>query len=255
MVAVSLDPAQYFCLDHRPCCTPAPPATLPVAAWSAHFAVPDLALYDELRVCGFPIEEGPEKGSEEDAALEEWLRRGPALVLWLGSLPSGSDVLQVTAALEAARCLGLRLLVAAGSGRTEEHETLAKEIGARRDGEVSVVHGATPGHWMAEATVVLHSGGMTTTAVALCAGVPVLLLPQRTEHYLYAQIVQRMGVGTAMDRQKVSGENLARAIERRCFGGKARAACASLAQRLETDSGLAAIAVLVEQALARRLSE
>ena len=93
--------------------------------------------------------------------------------------------------------------------------------------------------------VVVHHGGAGTTAAALRAGVPQVVVPHFGDQWFWAERVAALHAGVVLPRRRLTAERLARAIE-----SAAQAAPRPLARAIAGEDGLA-VAIRVIQTLAR----
>jgi MGT family glycosyltransferase len=147
----------------------------------------------------------------------------PLVYITLGTV-FNDDLPLFGTAVEAARELGIRVVVTLGPGNDP------------------AVLGPQPSHVTVEqfipqaellpacAAVVSHAGSGTFLA-ALAAGVPQVLLPQAADQFLNAQAGEQAGVAIAVPRAEVSVERVREALERVLGDGAFRAA----AERVRTE--------------------
>jgi UDP:flavonoid glycosyltransferase YjiC (YdhE family) len=97
---------------------------------------------------------------------------------------------------------------------------------------------------------VVHHGGIGSTAAALDAGCPQLILPLAWDQPDNAVRIEKLGVGIALgSRQRDSG-NMARALSR-LMTAEIRNRCASIAARASQENGLEIAADWIEQLFAK----
>jgi hypothetical protein len=208
-LCVVLEPASLAHVDYRPLTSPPPRGQLRVLASSAHFTVPDLTLYEDLRVTGFIFENSAEE-PPLPAALQNWLaEESTPILLCVGNPPAVS---------EAAALLGWRLRL-----QTEPHSML-----------------------FSQAAAIIHEGGIAPTAEALRAGKPMVILPRQQAEYFNARAVRRLGVGAALRPEGLRPATLASVLERLVASKETRRRAAELARKLKTDDGLDAVCALAE---------
>lgn len=149
----------------------------------------------------------------------------PLVYVTLGTV-FNDDLALFAMAVEAARELGIRVVVTLGPGNDPAalgpqppHVTVAAFIPQAQ---------LLP----ACAAVVSHAGSGTFLA-ALAAGVPQVLLPQAADQFLNAQAGEQAGVALAIPRADVSTARIREALERVVGDGAFRAA----AERVRTEIG------------------
>jgi UDP:flavonoid glycosyltransferase YjiC (YdhE family) len=141
---------------------------LVLAAFSPAFAAPQEHWPPQTRVSGFPVDEQLTGSAALPPGLERFLSEGPPpIVFTLGSpsvLDDGSFRFNSVAA---AKLLGRRaLLLGALPGHTYPD-----------DRDVMSVEFAPHGEVLPRAAAMVHHGGIGTTAAAMRAGCPMLVLP------------------------------------------------------------------------------
>ncbi len=93
---------------------------------------------------------------------------------------------------------------------------------------------------------IVHHGGIGTTAAALSAGIPQLVLPLAWDQPDNAARVRALGAGTSLPKKRRSPEHLASALSG-LMTEETRRQCRALADRCNEPDGLAVAADLVEQ--------
>lgn len=193
--------------------------------WRAHDLEPRPygGTYDHLYIDIYP----PSLQTEDTAHLgavqlvrpaEPLARDGaaePLVYVTLGTV-FNDDLPLFATAVEAARALGIRVVVTLGPGSDPavlgpqpSHVTVAQFIPQEE---------LLP----ACAAVVSHAGSGTFLA-ALAAGVPQVVLPQAADQFLNAQAGEQGGVAIAVPRAEVSMERVREALERVLGDGTFRA--------------------------------
>jgi rhamnosyltransferase subunit B len=105
-----------------------------------------------------------------------------------------------------------------------------------------------------DAGALVHHGGIGTTAYALAAGIPQLVIPMIGDQFDLAYRTERLGVGTMSTENPVRGASLAREL-RRLFGSEnVRRRCEELQKQIDPDAGCTYAADLVEEVIATRLT-
>ena len=162
-----------------------------------------------------------------DSALDAWLSNGePPIYIGFGSMAGAQLSRARTWLPEAIRSLGRRCLVSAGSAGFFS--------GNAPPAGCYVVHEAPHAQLFPRVAVVVHHGGSGTTAAALRAGVPQVVLPVMLDQFHHAHHLARAGLApVAPSMAKVDAEALCRAIEAALTspGEQRRAIAAKLAAR------------------------
>jgi UDP:flavonoid glycosyltransferase YjiC (YdhE family) len=141
---------------------------LVLAAFSSAFAAPQEHWPPQTRVTGFPVDESLKGGAGLRPDLNRFLSEGPPpIVFTMGSLSAFDDGSFRANSIVAARLLGRRaLLVGTTSGDTCPDAS-----------DVMSIEFAPHGEILPRAAALVHHGGIGTTAAAMRAGCPMLMLP------------------------------------------------------------------------------
>jgi UDP:flavonoid glycosyltransferase YjiC (YdhE family) len=179
-----------------------------------------------------------------DAELESWLQDGePPVYVGFGSMV-GPGTLRVDALLlQALKASGRRCLIAAGWAGLGK-QTLPTNWRS--------VAQAPHGRLFPRLAVVVHHGGSGTTAQALRAGVPQVLLPLILDQYHHAHRLHRTGlIPRPVPMERITAQQLGQSIETAIAWPLAPRQVASL--RLQQSDGSAKVANQIET-LYRRAS-
>jgi sterol 3beta-glucosyltransferase len=204
--------------------------TLELRAYSPA-VVPDSApLSASTQVTGYWFLDGdvdPDPPSE----LAEFLDTGPPPVcIGFGSMieadPQGMGELAVEA-LRRAGQRGVLIRGAQGFDETQLPETV-------------LAVGAISHDWLfARCSAVVHHGGAGTTATALKAGVPSVVVPHMIDQVAWGRTIHALGAGPApIRRRKLSPERLHGAITAVVTDAKIRERAAALGARIREEDGI-----------------
>jgi sterol 3beta-glucosyltransferase len=95
---------------------------------------------------------------------------------------------------------------------------------------------------------VVHHGGAGTTATALRAGVPSIMMPVGFDQFAWAQIIERLGVGVDGGRMsRLNAERLSRSIAKAINDEGMRRRVADLANQIEGEDGIARAVAILER--------
>lgn len=165
-------------------------------------------------------------------ALRDFLAREPAPVyIGFGSLAS-DDPRQtgqmVSAALTAIRRGGILFAGWGGladTGADPRHLLLASDV---------------PHDWLFERVgVVAHHGGAGTTAAALRAGVPQVLIPHMQDQFYWGKKMHALGVSPPpLERQHLNAVSLAAALRAACEDPALRGRAIEIGERIRGEQGL-----------------
>lgn len=87
--------------------------------------------------------------------------------------------------------------------------------------------------------VVVHHGGVGTTAAGLRAGVPSIITPYTTDQYFWADCVVKLGVGPkSISYHHLSAERLAAMIRQTLMDSEMRRRAAEIGHRIENENGV-----------------
>ncbi|MDE2278620.1 MAG: glycosyltransferase family 1 protein [Xanthomonadaceae bacterium] len=190
--------------------------------------------------CGFARYAQPEV---LDPALADFLRAGsPPLVFSLGSTAVHANAGFLHESLAAALALGRRAVLFTGSAamRARLPTTLP-------DGILAVEyapHAAVFPH----AAVAVHHGGVGTSAEALHAGAPSLVVPHGFDQYDNAARLHRLGVAEALPAGRYRADRATRLLET-LSAPSVRARSAAVAVGLRAEDGAVRAADLIEAVL------
>lgn len=243
-VCVSPVPSQFKHHDYAACTQPAPRATLNLFAGSEVFSPPDLGFTEYIRTTGFLFFDG---GALPDwrptAELKAFVEEGEkVLVLALGCIPGPQASLVATLAARAAVQLKRKLVLQQGWAEldTEAFKDALDSGWVRLAGPLS--H-----DWIfSRADAVIHHCGAGLCARTLRAGVPSLVLPQRSDQFFNARWMVSHGAGAAMAVAKLSEEGFARMLEERVLSASCRDAARALSAEIQKEDGTRTACNLIE---------
>ena len=180
--------------------------TLTLALFSPTLAAPQPDWPPNTQVTGFLFYDRADRGTGLAPELLEFLGQGdPPMVFTLGSsavLHAGDFYVQ---SVDAAQRLGRRAVLLIGHDtRNRPSQPLPKEILACDYAPYSEL--------LPRAAAVVHQGGIGTTAQALRAGVPMLVVPFAFDQPDNADRIERLGVGRVLPRKLYNAERAAREL-------------------------------------------
>ena len=161
---------------------------------------------DNTVIAGFVFYDGDAGKSDLPPELEQFLAAGPPPVVFtLGSaavLDAGDFYKQ---SAEAARILNLRAVLLVGN----DPENIP---GAPLPENICIAKYAPYSKLFPRASVIVHQGGVGTTAQALRAGRPMIVMPYSHDQPDNARRVRRLGVAKVVQRRNFTAERAARMI-------------------------------------------
>ena len=165
-------------------------------------------------------------------ALRDFLDAGPKpIYVGFGSMVSAQAEQFTASVLDAIGRSGQRAVLATGWGG------LAGEEGAQNE-RIFITRGA-PHDWLfPRMAAAIHHGGAGTTAAAVRAGIPSVIVPFYGDQPFWARCLQREGVGPpALDRKSLSADALISAIDS-ALQESTRRAAAALGERVRAEDGV-----------------
>jgi rhamnosyltransferase subunit B len=157
---------------------------------------------------GFVFYDGDTGNHDLSPHLEEFLQAGePPVVFTLGSaavLAAGNFYHQSALA---ARSLGLRAVLLVGSDPRN-----IPDCGDSKD--LCIANYAPYSKLFPRASLIVHQGGVGTTAQALRAGKPMIIMPYSHDQPDNARRLRRLGVSRTIRRKNYTAERAARSIRR-----------------------------------------
>lgn len=207
--------------------------------WSEHFRGP---LPDDPKtgqICGFAVWDRPVLTTTRQQQLKElcdWMEKGAAPVLvTLGSSVSHHGGRVYKAVTAACRNLDRRVVILTGP----DHEGI-------NDEHVRSIDYAPYSMVMPRAQAIVHHAGIGTTAAAMRAGRPSLIIPHANDEFDNAERARRLGVAVTSSVSKtrpgVLSTLLERILEERDMATRAKA----LGEKLSAENGAAKAAVKIE---------
>jgi sterol 3beta-glucosyltransferase len=107
--------------------------------------------------------------------------------------------------------------------------------------------------WLFErCAAVVHHGGAGTTAAALKAGVPSVVVPHMIDQHAWGRAIHEIGAGPApISRRKLTKERLQQAIATAVNDGAIREQAAALGKQIRAEDGIACAVDVFERHMAR----
>lgn len=201
-----------------------------LALFSPLYGPPQLDWPENTLACGFSFLDSDIGGKGLDPALEEFLSAGtPPVVFTLGSaaVMIAGDFFRNAAA--AVKGHGVRAILLAGPA--------AKELTDLPNG-VEAFESAPYHDLFPRCAAVVHSGGIGTTAQALRAGVPQMIVPFAHDQYDNAARVVRLGVGEALEGRNPTGRELAATLSRLLDDDEIKQRAARVGTSIRAENGV-----------------
>jgi rhamnosyltransferase subunit B len=185
------------------------------------------------RVTGFVFYDGDAGQRDLPPEVERFLGQGPPpLVFTLGSAAvlDAGDFYQQSAL--AAELIGQRAVLLVGSD--------PRNVPGRVPENVCVANYAPYSRLFPRASVIIHQGGVGTTAQALSSGKPMLVMPYSHDQPDNARRVRRLGVARVIRRRRYTAEAAARKITLLLEKTAMRQRAAEIGEQLRSEDGLKA---------------
>ena len=183
-------------------------------------------------ITGFAFYDADSGNAKLPPNLEEFVRSGePPLVFTLGSAAvlAAGDFYEVSA--KAAMELGRRAVLLIGSDpRNKPREKLPESI--------CVAEYAPYSQLFSRAAVVVHQGGVGTTAQCLAAGKPMLIMPYSHDQPDNARRMKRLGVAKVIQKAKYTPEEVTRKLNKILQDGEIERTAREVAERLRKEDGV-----------------
>ena len=171
------------------------------------YAAPQPDWPANTRCCGFPFLDEDLGGGQLSQEVDDFLAGGPPpLIFTLGSAAVKIAQDFVNSAREIAQNLDLRALIVAGHQAPSRNDP-------HRFKNALVVPSIPYFQVFPRSSAIVHSGGIGTTAHALRAGVPQVIVPFSHDQFDNADRVARLGCGIDAGSRRVSATRLSRAIK------------------------------------------
>ena len=193
---------------------------------------------------GFVFYDGDAGRTELPSELERFLATGqPPLVFTLGSAAvlDAGDFYQQSA--QAAEMLGQRAVLLTGSDPGNMPRSPLS-------GRIAIAPYAAFSRLFPRASVIIHQGGVGTTAQALRAGKPMLVMPYSHDQPDNARRMRRLGVAKVILRKNYNAARAARQIGQLLADGRYAEHAASVSQEMVKHNGLSIACDALERLVA-----
>ena len=217
--------------------------TLILAMFSPVFGPPQPDWPTQTKTTGFCFYDGHHEHSMSETLIK-FLNTGPAPIIFtLGSTAVWVARDFYAESIKAAQQLGQRAILLIGDERNRPAEL--------PDGIIAADY-APYQSLLPRASAIVHSGGVGSTAQALLAGAPTLIVPFAFDQFDNADHALRLGTSRTLYRNQYTAERVVRELEqlirRPEYSQRARA----ISERLKQENGPSTAADLIEQQLLRK---
>jgi len=191
-------------------------------------------------VTGFPFFDRGELSPE----VQSFLVKGPEPVVFtLGSSAVGAAREFYVDSLRAVERLGVRAIFLTGPHPQGLPENLP-------EGAIAIPY-APHADIFAKAAVIVHQGGIGTTAQAMRAGRPMLVVPFAHDQYDNAERVRRLGAAEVLPHAKYQSQRAEKILRRLLSDLPYRQAAARIGEQIRNENGTAQAADAIETSLHR----
>jgi rhamnosyltransferase subunit B len=199
---------------------------------------------EHTEITGFPFYDKLEPGQGLSPALARFLDAGPAPVVFtLGSSAVFNAEGFYAESLAAVRKVGCRAVLLIGRDPRNTPATPVPET-------VFVAEYAPYSELLSRAAATVHQGGVGTTAQALRAGRPMIVVPWSHDQPDNGMRVKKLGVARVIPRGRYRADRVARELELLLGGSGYAAAARAAAAEMEREDGVAAACAGLEAILA-----
>jgi rhamnosyltransferase subunit B len=190
-------------------------------------------------ITGFVFYDGDAGSRELPDDVEQFLQSGEAPVVFtLGSAAvlDAGDFYEQSA--RAALMAGVRAVLLVG--------TDPRNVPGMQSASVCVARYAPYSKLFPRASLIVHQGGVGTTAQAMQAGRPMLVMPYSHDQPDNARRMRRLGVAGVIRRQEYTAERAARRIRRILEHPRFAARAAEVGEQMRREHGLAQVCDALE---------
>ena len=213
---------------------------LDLVAVSSHVIPPDPAWPSSSRATGYWVLSEP--NVKVDPALEAFVGTDKPVVIGFGSMNGFDQKATTQTILAAARDLDRKVIVQSGWAGLGEGEMPSNVFVTR----------FVPHEWLfARASCVVHHGGAGTTAAAIRAGVPQMIVWHLADQPFWGNRVKGLGIGpTPIFYRKMTDKTLGTGIRKMLSDEPMKERARVLGERVRSEkSGVATSVSMIEEAL------
>ncbi len=213
---------------------------LVLAVFSSAFAKPQPDWAANTAITGFTFYDGSEGGADLTSELEQFLDAGePPIVFTLGSAAVMAPGRFYQESIQAAKHLNRRAVLLIGKNASPEN--LSDDIIAVNYVPYSQI--------FPRACVIVHQGGIGTTAQALRAGRPTLVMPYSHDQPDNAARVERLGTSRTISRKHYTAVRVARQLRDLLENPNYAAKAAEIGRIIQAEKGVGVACNAIEKQL------
>ncbi|MBD2184041.1 glycosyltransferase [Aerosakkonema funiforme] len=213
---------------------------LVLAMFSSTFAKPQPDWPKNTAIAGFTFYDGSEGKAELTPELKQFLDTGePPIVFTLGSAAVMTPGSFYRESIQAAKLLNRRAVLLIGKNATPEN--LSQDI---------IAVGYTPySQIFSRACAIVHQGGIGTTAQALRAGRPTLVMPYSHDQPDNAARVERLGTSRTIPRKQYLAARVAKNLRELLENPNYAAKAAEIGPIIQSENGVGVACDAIEKQL------
>lgn len=217
-----------------------------LALFSTNFARPQPDWPPNVTMCGFVFYDRPGEGFASRASedgLTRFLDAGPAPVVFtLGSSAVMHPGDFYRESLAAAQRLGVRAVLLIGA-------TAREQVPREGPSAIFITAYVPYSELLPRAALTVHQGGIGTTAQALRAGKPMIVVPWSHDQPDNAERLRRLGISRTISRSHYNAATVAREIENSLQDSAMARRAADLGAKIAAENGLRSACDAIEAAL------
>ena len=216
--------------------------SLVLAMFSAVLGAPQPDWVHQVQVTGFAFYDRLLPGQKLAAELAEFLAVGsPPVVFTLGSSAVRQAGNFYTESLEVVKALGCRAVFLVGEAELQNHLPMPLP-----DGMIAVDY-APFSELFPRAAAIVHQGGVGTTAQALRAGVPMLVVPYAFDQPDNAARVVSLGVAQQISRSGYCRDQVVTALRQLLSNPTYKTTAQSVKKRVDAENGVRSACDAIER--------
>lgn len=213
---------------------------LVLAMFSSVFAKPQPDWPANTLIIGFSFYDGSEQSVQLPSDLEQFLEAGePPVVFTLGSAAVMTPGQFYKESISAAKLLNRRAVLLIG--KNDPPKNLSDDIIAVSYAPYSQI--------FPHACAIVHQGGIGTTAQALRAGRPTLVMPYSHDQPDNAARVERLGTSRTITRKQYQAARVAQQLRELLDNSSYRAKAAEIGQIIQAENGVSLACDAIEKQL------
>lgn len=215
---------------------------LVLALFSSIFAQPQIDWHKQIEICGFTFYDSPSETAISGKLIEFLELGSPPIVFTLGSASVNIAGNFYSESVLAARKLGYRAILLTGDRQNVPQELLgSKDVIAFNYIPYSLI--------FSRSIAIVHQGGIGTTAQALRAGKPMLIVPYSHDQPNNAYRAERLGVARVVEREHYTAEHVAIELQKLLTNPDYARRASEISCKIQAENGVKKACDLIEARL------